>query len=64
MACQTVSSDFFGHVHDVEMWVLEDGEAVCFQLIGLFISVCWLEKLMPSHCAFVVLERSCNVYNV
>ena len=47
------------------MWELGDGEAVCFWLISLFLSVCWLEKLMLSHDAFVVvLERSRNVYNV
>jgi len=55
----------FGHIHDRGMWELEDGEAVCFRLISLFIFVCWLEKLMLSHGAFVaVLERSRNVYNV
>jgi hypothetical protein len=43
---------------------LGDGEAVCFQLISLFISVCWLEKLMLSCGTFVVvLERSHNVYS-
>ena len=35
----------FGHIHDVAMWELGDGEAVCFRLISLFLSICWLEKL-------------------
>jgi len=54
----------FGHIHDGGMWELGDGEAVCFQLISLFLSVCWQEKLMLSHGAFVVIERSRNVYDV
>jgi hypothetical protein len=30
-----------------------------------FLSVCWLEKLMLSHGAFVVvIEKSCNVCDV
>jgi hypothetical protein len=42
-----------------------DGEAVCFRLFSLFLSVCWLEKLMLSHGTFVVvIERSRNVYDV
>jgi hypothetical protein len=55
----------FGHIHDGEMWRLGDGEAVCFWLISLFLSVCWLEKLMLGYGAFVVvLERSRNVHDV
>ena len=66
MAYRTVClAIIFGHVHDGGMWELGDGEAVCFWLISLSLSVCWLEKLMLSHGAFVVvLEGSCNVYNV
>ena len=42
-----------------------DGEVVCFRLFGLFLSVCWLEKVMLTHGAFVVvIERSRNVYDV
>ena len=42
-----------------------DGEAVCFRLFSLFLCVCWLEKLILSHVAFVVvIERSRNVYDV
>jgi hypothetical protein len=42
-----------------------DGEAVCFRLFSLFLSVFWLEKLMLTHGAFVVLiEKSCNLYDV
>ena len=45
--------------------MLGDGEAVCFRLISLFLSVCWLEKLRLSHGAFVVVfERSRNVKDV
>ena len=33
-----------------------DGDAVCFRLISLFLSVCWLEKLILSHGAFDVLD--------
>jgi hypothetical protein len=37
--------------------MMGDGEAVCFGLFSL-----WLEKLMLSHGAFiVVIEKSCNV---
>jgi hypothetical protein len=54
----------FGHIYDGGMWELGDGEAVCFWLISLFLSVCWFEKLMLTHGVFVVLERSHNVYNV
>jgi hypothetical protein len=55
----------FGQVYDGEMWQLWDGEAVCFWLFSLFLSVCWLEKLMLSHGAFVVvIERSRNVYDI
>ena len=54
----------FGHIHDGGMWKLGDGEAVCFQLISLFLSVCWLEKPILSRGAVVVIERSCNVYDV
>jgi hypothetical protein len=47
------------------MWELGDGEAVCFRLISLFLSVFWLEKLMLSHGAFVVVrELSRIVYDV
>jgi len=42
----------FGHIRD-GMWELGGGKAVCFQLISLFPSVCWLEKLMLSLGAFV-----------
>jgi len=54
----------FGYVHDGKMWELWDGEAVCFWLFSLFLSVRWLEKLMLSHGAFVVIERSRNVYDI
>jgi hypothetical protein len=45
----------FGHIHDEEKWELGDGEAVCFRIISLFLSVSWLEKLMLNHGAFVVV---------
>ena len=49
----------FRHVHDGGMWELGDGEAICFWLFRLFLSVCWLEKLVLSHGAFVVaLQKS------
>jgi len=51
------------------MWELGDGEAVCFWLISLFLSVYWLEKFMLSHGAFVVVldlvmytTYDCNKY--
>jgi len=53
----------FGHFHDGGDGGV--GEAVCFQLISLFLSVCWLEKLMLSHGALVVvIERPRNVYDL
>jgi len=39
----------FGHIHDGVMSGLRDGEAACFRLISLFLSVCWLEKFMLLH---------------
>ena len=56
----------FGYVGDGGKWEFGDGEAVCFRLISLlFFSVCWLEKLMLSQGAFVVvLERSRNVHDI
>jgi hypothetical protein len=55
----------FGHIHDGRMWELGDGEAVCFWLFSLFLSVCCLERIMLNHGAFVVvIERSRNVYDV
>jgi len=53
-----------GCIHDGGMWELGDREAVCFWLINLFLSVCWLEKPILSRGAVVVIERSCNVYDV
>ena len=66
MAYRTVCLEIvFGHMHDGGMWEMGDGEAVCFRLFSLFLCVCRLEKLMPSHGAFdVVIERSRNVYDV
>ena len=37
------------------MCELGDGEAVCFRLFSLFLSVCWLGKLVLIHGAFVVV---------
>ena len=55
----------FGHIHDGGMWELGDGEAVCFQLFSFSLSVYWLEKFMLSHGALVVvIDRSCNIYDV
>ena len=52
----------FGHFHDGRMWELGDGEAVCFRLFSLFLSVCLLEKLMLSRGVCVAaIERSSNV---
>jgi len=54
----------FGSIGDGGKWELGDGEAVCFRLISFF-SICWLEKLMLSQGAFVVvLERSRNVHDI
>ena len=66
MAYRTVClAIVFGHIHDGGMWELGDGEAVCFRLFSLFLSVCWLEKLMLTNDAFVVvIDRSRNVYDV
>jgi len=56
VAYQTVCQAIvFGHIHDGGMWELGDGEAVCFRLFSLFLSVCCLEKLMLSHGTFVVV---------
>ena len=46
---------FFGTSMMWGMWEFGDGEAVFFRLISLFLSVCWLEKLMVSHGASVVV---------
>jgi len=45
----------FGHIHVGRMWELWDGEAICFWLISLFLSVCWLEKLMRTHGVFLAM---------
>jgi hypothetical protein len=45
----------FGQIDDEWKWELGDGEAACFCFISLFLSVCWLEKLMLGHGAFVVV---------
>ena len=46
---------FFWHIRDGGMWELGDWEVVCFRLVSLFLSVCWLEKLMLNHGALVVV---------
>jgi hypothetical protein len=58
-----LSMDFFWHIRDEGMWEFGD-RTVLIRLISLFLSVCWLEKFLLSHGAFVVLHRSHNVYHV
>jgi len=45
----------FGHIHDVGMWELQDGEAACFQLISFF--CLFIGKThAESWCLFVVSD--------